>query len=276
MDPWTGTDDILGLDPRIAVRGLNKAIRDPRSWEGEKPPEGFSVVSLTAAASADRTPIDPLGAATLRQKVCPLNQELERFGEYKPINHNVFQLSTVKMGAQVLGDGEYELAEDDFAPAQFSNLNNSRKLSSPSYDRMVGGVKLAPNRVRIGSAEAQELAYETVFVTGDGERVPEEPGDARYAPTQLELRGMLKRSATGRGGIRRTGTQKYMRAGRPKLLTLDTPTFVVVDACSRAWNTSITPIETTHTQATLLLRQHERDNPADRNRFRVVAFFDAA
>jgi hypothetical protein len=274
LDPWDGTDLLPDTDPRAAARGLNLAIQDPRSWEGEAPPEGFSVVSLAAAASTDRTPIDPLGAALLRQKVCPLNQEIERFGAYKPIIHTHFNVSAVSMGNRPLDN--YDFVEDDFAPASFMNLSNAQKLSSDSYDKMIGGVRLAPNQVASGPSATQTLQYETVFITADGARVEEGTGDPQYSPTQNELRGMLLRSSAGRAGIRRIGAQKYMLAGRPKLLTLDDPTFVVADACSMARNTSITPIETTRTRATLALRQHELVNPAEKNRFRVVPFFSAA
>jgi hypothetical protein len=43
-----------------------------------------------------------------------------------------------------------------------------------------------------------------------------------------------------------------------------------------AWNTSITPDQTTYTKAALALRKYEQENPADRNRFRVVPFHIAA
>jgi hypothetical protein len=256
------------------VRGLELAIKDPRNWAGETPPEGYSVVSLSAAATADRTPIDPVGSATLRQKVCPLNQELEKFGEYRPIVHTHFQLSTVSLGGQPVN--EIELSEDDFAPAHFTNLSNAQRLSSDSFDKMIGGVRLAPTTVATGPTGSRTLAYETVFVTAEGVRVEENDLDPPYVPTQDQLRGMLQRSAAGRGGVRRVGAQKYMLAGRPKLFTLDAPTFLVVNACSMVKNTAITTSETTYTQASLALRNYEKLNPVDRNRFRVVPFYAAA
>jgi hypothetical protein len=76
MDPWKG--DPNAADPRVQVIGLESAVSDPRNWEGEQPPDGYSVVSLAQAATTGRTPIDPVGPAVLRQKVCPLEQELAK------------------------------------------------------------------------------------------------------------------------------------------------------------------------------------------------------
>jgi hypothetical protein len=76
--------------------------------------------------------------------------------------------------------------------------------------------------------------------------------------------------------VRRTGAQKYMLQGKPKLLTFGKPKFVVASSCDLTWNTSITQDQTSHTKALLLLREHERNHPEDRNRFRVVPFHAAA
>jgi hypothetical protein len=166
--------------------------------------------------------------------------------------------------------------EDAFARGQFENLSNAEKLSSDSYDEMISGVRLAPDVVRAGTAGTRTLEYETVFVTAQGERVPEEATDPKFIPTRNQLLGMLRRSAAGRGGVRRSGVQKYMLTGRPKLITLDNPTFIVVDACTHVWNMDITPIEVSQTAARLKLKEYLKANPADAGRFAVVPFYAKA
>jgi hypothetical protein len=272
MDPWLGNED-PNVDPRVQVIGLGTAVSDPRNWEGEQPADGYSVVSLAPAATLDRTPIDPVGPATLRQKVCPLNQELEKFGEYVPIVNTHFDVSAVKLaGTEV----PYDLVEDEFARGQFENLSTAEKLSASSYDQMVGGVRIAPNRVTAGAAGTHTLEYETVFINPAGERVTEETSDPRFAPTRNQLLGMLKRSSAGRAGVRRSGVQKYMLTGKPKLLTLDAPTFIVVDACTHVWNTTITPVDVSQTLARAKLKAYEKENPSERGRFAVVPFYARA
>jgi hypothetical protein len=272
MDPWLGNED-PNVDPRVQVIGLGTAVSDPRNWEGEQPADGYSVVSLAPAATLDRTPIDPVGPAALRQKVCPLNQELEKFGEYVPIVNTHFDVSAVKLaGTEV----PYDLVEDEFARGQFENLSTAEKLSASSYDQMVAGVRIAPNRVTAGAAGTHTLEYETVFINPAGERVAEETSDPRFVPTRNQLLGMLKRSSAGRAGVRRSGVQKYMLTGKPKLLTLDAPTFIVVDACTHVWNTTITPVDVSQTLARTKLKAYEKANPSERDRFAVVPFYARA
>ena len=272
MDPWTGNQG-LQVDPRVQVVGLRSAVIDPRNWEGEEPVDGYRVVSLSQAATASRTPIDPVGPATLRQKVCPLNQELEKFGEYRPITHTHFDVSSVTLAGQEV---PFDTVDDKFAPAQFRDLKKSEKLSSRSYDDMVSGVTIAPNRAAAGPVGDHTVAFETVFITADGERIEEGDTDPRHTPSGPEFRGMLKRSAAALAGVRRAGAQKYMLPGKPKLLSFGKPKFVVASACGLTWNTSITPDQTTYTKAALALRNYEQTHPADRNRFRVVPFHVAA
>src|SRR5690606_15465693 len=100
MNPWEGFEDLA--DPRRDVLGLEGAIEDPRNWSGSNPPAGFGVVSLAASATTERTPIDPLGAATLRQRVAPLNMKLEKFGEYRPVEVDQFNLTSVIMNGEVI------------------------------------------------------------------------------------------------------------------------------------------------------------------------------
>jgi hypothetical protein len=273
MDPWFGNTDI-NADPRVQVIGLQAAITDARNWQGEEPENGFRVVSLSQAATASRTPIDPVGPATLRQKVCPLDQELEKFGEYRPVGHTRFDISSVGLAGQNVGD--FERVDEAFAPAHFTELSKSQKLSSRSYDDLVAGVKIAPNRAAAGPVGGHTVAFETVFITADGQRIEEASTDPRFTPTDLELRGMLKRSSAALSGVRRAGAQKYMLQGKPKLLTFGKPKFVVAGSCDLTWNTSITQEQTSYTKALLALREHERNHPEDRNRFRVVAFHAAA
>ncbi len=265
MDPWVGTPE--GTDARIAVIGLAEAIADARNWSGSNPPAGFGVVSLAASSTATTTPIDPLGAATLRQKVVPLETEIEKFGEYRPVGHTRFERSLVTINGEAVADNEIEAVEDDFAPAHFFDFDGADKLSMESYVPMEAGFSINANRVDIGSDGSQVMAYKTEFITAEGEKF-EDP--TTYIPTQAQLRQMLKRSASALGGIRRAGPRKYIVPNRPKKVTLGPKRYVVVDACTSLRNTAITGTGVTQIQALLKLRKHVAANPADRTRFAIA------
>jgi hypothetical protein len=266
IDPWVG-------DPSVPVTGLKDAISDPRNWEGAAPPAEFKVVSL-AASSTDRTPIDPLGSATLRQKVAPLNRKLEKFGEFKPVGHDRFDLgpSSGTVGVVVAGQTdpvpvtELEVVQDDFAPGHFMQLSNAQKLSMPSYVPMDAGVSVAADRIALGSSNAETIAYVTKFIDDQGKLHT----GAKHQLTDAQLAGLLKRSASALGGMRRTGNERFMLANRPKKIRLGPALFVVADACTMMRNSAVTAAPISQTEALLALREHLRTNPGDADRFAVV------
>jgi hypothetical protein len=259
MDPWTG-------DAGAGVIGLLEAIQNSGNWAGSPPPGGLAVVALSAAATAETTPVDPVGSATLRQKVAPLNQVLEKFGEYKPIVHDQFHLSPMR-GSVSLNSvpvTEIEVVTDKFAPAHFLELSGASRLSMPSYDDMDAGISIAPDRLRVGSMESRTLEYVTKFIDAEGQT--HDDNEPRFRITQDQLEAFLGRSAAARGGSRRSGTQRYMHPGREKKIVLGPPRFVVADACSLS-RSGLTGNGTTRTQALLALRAHVADNPEDHGRF---------
>jgi hypothetical protein len=267
IDPWSGDND-------IPVVGLAAAIADARNWAGNALPSEFAVVTLAAAATADRTPIDPLGAAILRQKVAPLNLKLQKFGQYRPKDHDKFSLGpgvgSVLMNVQPVT--ELELVQDEFAPDHFLQLTNEQKLALPSYESMDAGIAVAPNRTSVGSASSRVMEYVTKYIDDEGIVHDNQP---RFRLTQAQLDGLLTRSAAALGGIRHAGTEKYILPGRPKKIQLGPRAFVVADACTLVKNDAITGTETSQTQALGALSEHIRLNPHDRGRFAVIPVYAA-
>lgn len=261
IDPWLG-------DSTIPVTGLKEAISDARNWAGTSLPSDLNVVTLAPASTASRTPIDPLGAATLRQKVVPFNQKLEKFGEYKPKDRERFSLGP-GVGSVKVNDvavTQVVVVEDDFVPGHFLNLTNEQKLSFPSYEKMDAGIAVAPDRTRLGSSQSRTVAYVTKFIDDDGNT----HGDADHTPDQTELDALMKRSPAGLGGARKAGDQRYMLGSRPRKIQLDPRAFLVADACTLVRNSAITGTETSQIQALLALRDHERLHPEERDRFAVI------
>jgi hypothetical protein len=269
LDPWEVVGgEVPTDDPRLNVVRLRPAIEDPRNWAGSAPPAGFGVVTLAAAATLERTPIDPLGAATLRQRIAPLNRVLEKFGEYKPINHDHFNLTSVLVNDDELVS-QAEPVLDRFAPAHFEDLSSAEKLKAGAYEDMTAGFEIAPDRIRTGTAGSHLLEYETALITETGERVDQ--SDQPHRLTVLQLLAMLERCASALAGIRQAGLRRYAPLpGQPKLVTLTRVSFVVVDACSHVVAPFITPTRTSGTNARLALKAYVRQNPNQQNQFTVI------
>jgi hypothetical protein len=267
MDPWDGTPE--GTDARIAVVGLAEAIADPRNWSGSNPPAGFGAVSLAGASEAT-APIDPLAAASLRQKVVPLQTEIQKFGEYRPTLHDRFFLSSVEMNFAPLELSTIEPVMEDFAPAKYFEFSDAEKLSSDSYVPMQAGFTIDAKGVQIGSEGHKTLEYETAFIQEDGQRVAD---SNVYRPSQAQLLGMLKRSGVAQHGLRTAGARKYLVSSKPKKVTFGPKRFIVVDSCSSLKNTAIVGTGVSQIQAILALRNHVAANPSDRGRYTVAPLY---
>jgi hypothetical protein len=268
VDPWLG-------DNEVPIVGLAEAISDARNWEGSGLPGEFTVVTLAAASTANRTPIDPLGSATLRQKVAPFNRKLEKFGEYKPVGHDRFGLGPGVGSVSVVIDpvlntteqvDEVEVVQDDFAPGHFMQLSNAQKLSLPSYVPMDAGVAVAADKISLGSSDAKTIEYVTKFIDDDGTV----HDDVKHPLDDAQLKAFLKRSPAALGGSRRTGTERFMLDNRPKKIRLLPSLFVVADACTMVRNAAVTGAPVSQTDAILALREHLLTKPEDADRFTVV------
>lgn len=268
LDPWVGQEE--HSDPAQVVIGMRTAVSDPRNWSGSAPPGAFTAVALTAASQAERTPIDPLGAATLRQKVAPLNRTLEKFGEYAPIVNDEFRVVDVKVDGESV---DFSAVEDDFVPAHFTELSNAERLSGDSYEKMDAGVSIAPDLVRVGSAESLVMEYETKLINDAGLTIEGQPN---FVLTKRHLLGMLKRSAAALSGTRRTGTQKYMHPTRAKKVRIVDEKYVIAEKCSLKQDLTKTGgVPVARTKAILALRKHLRQVPADKTRLSVIPSYEA-
>ena len=165
IDPFRGTERALGAAEDLP--GLEDAIKDPRSWEPVAPAGVLSVVSL-AQGAGEVPPFDPMGGLSMRQKVVPLEtrEKISRFGVAKAESPRIFKLmkATVGEGAVDLERG-VDLKEN-FAPAQFFEVETRHKLSAPSFVEQVAGYTFTAhqNDAKTGSVAGQDLTYETIVV----------------------------------------------------------------------------------------------------------------
>jgi hypothetical protein len=265
VDPWFGTP--AGTDARVQATGLESAVGDIRNWSGSAPPAGISVVTLAQSAS-EQQPIDPMGPASLRQKVVPLDVKLQKFGEYRPKEHDQFRFSSAKLNDEPeAGPDQVTFTTEQFVPGHFLDLKDDKKLSRDSYEEMKGGFTIAPNNVKIGSEGHQTLAFETALINDAGERSVD---PTPFGLTAEQLRAMLGRSASALNGIRRAGSNKYMLDGRPKRVSLSSPKYFVADACTGVANTAVTPTPVSRIDAEQALDDYLLTHPEATGQLEVL------
>jgi hypothetical protein len=172
--------------------------------------------------TADDLYCHPDATLEIKQRVLPFNLNLERLGNAPIAGLDRFWASSLKVGAQSLGQPSY--GTDYFARGQYENLSNSDRLSKPSFEQLDGIIRLASNLVRThgpaaGSAAAKAqaprlLEYETTLYAADRSKEDGGMGSVAWAVGKRIVRS----NAVRRSPFRMQGSRKFEVLGaRPKV-----------------------------------------------------------
>ena len=103
----------------------------------------------------------PLGSLKVSQNVVPLNHTLTKFGSSDPKDNFRFEIISLNN----IQDSSLISTQDFFAPAQFTEYDDSEKLNLKSYDFMDSGVFYSSDEKEISfsleSISHKKIEYET-------------------------------------------------------------------------------------------------------------------
>jgi hypothetical protein len=114
------------------VAALREALVSPRNWRARSP-RGLDAISLRTA-DADRIRVHPVGSLEVTQTVVPLGVTIDRIGAARPSGESKLTLSAAN-ARTVTGY---------FAPGQFFDLDDTQRLSRPSFEHMDAGLQIDP------------------------------------------------------------------------------------------------------------------------------------
>jgi hypothetical protein len=211
----------------------------------------------------------------VRQKVAPLQTQvpITRFGAAKataPITFN-FGSASVGTGTAVplLRTSD---VKDFFAPAQFFEMDDAKKLSAKSFEEKSAGYTLSidANDVGLGSTKVAVLDYDTIILGPAGESAP-----TRFDLPAAHLIAMNRKNAVALSGAVQAGTLKYLDPQQTQPFTLFDVAYVLVNSANL---TSLQPNPTplSRTDALFALDAHLADHPASRGEIQVVALHELA
>jgi len=261
VNPWTGT--LEGGAKEVA--GLQEALQDVRNWTPELPPGAFTVVSL--ADSKGEQPFDPLGIAVVRQRVCPLNLQLQRFGTARALLPAFFKLQSVTVNNVNIDLKRVSFLREPFAKAQFLEMSDTEKLSAPAFEPLDGAIRIPANDNSIapGSSETTTIKYKT--------KILGETTTTDHVLSLDHLLGMARRSAATKFGARNIAAEVYTDPTAVLRFTFARETFVVADR--RTFTTqSIFGATASKTEASRALEEHLATQPEDRDNLHVVPKFE--
>jgi hypothetical protein len=248
---------------------LEPAIREQQNWNAVLPPGAHAVVALKAPpAGPPFVLLDPVGTATLRQKVVPLGFTISKFGESTPVGPDHYTISQVTL--QGAPTNAWQTVKDVFARGQFQKLSDHDKLTFPSFEPLDAGMALSSDAVALGPGKGREVVYETVILDSEFERRPDRP----YRLTLRHQQAMMERGVAGGAPMRSTGFGRF--AGDPRApapFTLDDEQFVVVSAEDLAVRADISA-PATRGQASDELARYLSTHPEERGQLQVVSQYE--
>ena len=195
-----------------ALAQLMAALRDARNWSAELPP-GQSRIVVLAAADAGTEPgplrVHPLAVLAVRQSVAPLDtpQPISRFGNAPVAGARQFRVAALSINGKAEPAASLQRLHDDFAPAQFFEMNDGERLASPSFLPMAAGVQLGDAAPAFNLAQGMRspLSYETKLI--DRSIAPDKTGHVKkltaYALPVAQLESQVLAGAAARSALRR-------------------------------------------------------------------------
>ena len=154
--------------PPIAVIPLLKGEFDKLdNWRAQLPAANNLLVSLRKLDETESAQVlHPLGTLRVSQRAVPLDLKIDKVGNQKPSDANLFEL-TATAGLVKAND-----ADEQFAKAQFLNMSDADKLSQRAFDPMHGGLLLASGAQQLGSTKMgkRKVRYEEIIIDSNYKR----------------------------------------------------------------------------------------------------------
>lgn len=154
--------------PPVSVMPLLKSeFEKQENWRALIPDNNRLLVSLRTIDSSADLVLHPVGTLKVSQRAVPLGLTLDKLGAQKPDDANHFTLSVSAGSLQ-----KKEELDESFAIAQFKEMDNSKKLSSPSFEPMQGGIELsvAGNQLNTSVGVKRVVRYESIIIDNNYKR----------------------------------------------------------------------------------------------------------
>ncbi len=159
-ETWGDNPDAIENEQEDLIQRLSVEINDNRNWKADIPDNNSLHVSIKKLDTpSDKLVIHPFGVLTFSERLIPLEVTINKFGNKIPKDANRFEIKPTDSGITATP------ATEQFAPANFLTLDDSTKLSRPSFERMKSGFRLADSSTLIVPAAVNKsVDYEMTYL----------------------------------------------------------------------------------------------------------------
>ncbi|MGH3241849.1 MAG: DUF6603 domain-containing protein, partial [Spirillospora sp.] len=143
-----GEERATTLPPVAVLELLEREVRKPEGWQTRLPAGGANpLVTLRQLPAGDELVLHPLGTLFIHQRAVPLGVRIDRVGAQRPNDGKRFTVTPVQgSGLERVSD-----TDDQFAMAQFQDMDDAAKLSRPAYEQQDAGIELTAEKGAIAS-----------------------------------------------------------------------------------------------------------------------------
>lgn len=137
VDTTFGEHQTDTLPPIEVLPKLQAEFEKLETWRATLPASGLLFVSLRDLSSSGTLVLHPVGTLQISQRFAPLDLPLDKIGNQKPSDIKSASVSVTAGALEVKGP-----TRENFAVAQFRNMDDAAKLSAPSFEKLDSGVEI--------------------------------------------------------------------------------------------------------------------------------------
>lgn len=165
FDESWGEKENTELPPIKIIPILLEELGKPTNWQALAPASNNLLVTLREIPEAEEGEeetlvLHPVGSIRISQRALPLKITLDKVGSKKPEDAKVLDFAPV---------GSFAAKSDikeNFARAQYQEMKDSKKLSSPAYEKETGGYEISFNdsQTKFGRLTVRHVRYELITI----------------------------------------------------------------------------------------------------------------
>jgi hypothetical protein len=156
------------LESVKALPMLQIELQKLDNWRAILPASNNLLVSLRKLEpAADTLVLHPVGVLRISQKAVPLDLSIDKIGNQKTSDAKKLSVTVTSAGLDKTKD-----AQEQFAIAQFQNMEDASKLSRPAYEPQHGGLELSAKGQQLNSSRMVKrvIRYEEIIIDNNFKR----------------------------------------------------------------------------------------------------------
>lgn len=170
FDVTWGESSDTALPPIEVMPILKAELEKLENWRALLTPGNNLLVSLRNLEPTEELILHPVGTLQITQKAIPLDLSIDKVGSQKPTDAN-------RLSVRLQGTGLSEKAKvkEQFAIAQFQNMDDASKLSRRAYDPLIGGLEISTQGQQLRSSQLVRriIRYEKIIIDTNYQRAEE-------------------------------------------------------------------------------------------------------